>query len=322
MSRTFRSGLARAQRTQRRVVRLAHETRAMPHPVRAVSRWAAFAAIKPFSSTVSTTLDGIQYFVSTSDQSVGRLAFMGTLPDGDLADEIFRLLEQELGRHPLRGRLLVEVGANIGTTTLPAVLHQGASGVLALEPEPSNLWLLRANIAANGLDDGRVQVLPVAASDHAGEAAMEVAKTNSGDSRIRTASDGLDLYGENRREVIPVRVERLDDLLANRGVEHDDIGLVWIDTQGHEGQVLGGAPNLLRSNVPIVTEYWPYGLRRADGLDVMHDLITASGRRVLDLRASVKTGQLVEIGPDELPLLPDTYTNESYTDLALLPVTS
>jgi hypothetical protein len=43
----------------------------------------------------------------------------------------------------------------------------------------------------------------------------------------------------------------------------DDIAIVWIDVQGYEGYVFAGARTLLATGVPVVSEIWPYGIRRA-----------------------------------------------------------
>lgn len=310
--------VAHTRRTGRRILRLAQETYALPNRRRALLRWAAFAAVKPFSSTVSTEVDGIRYFVSTADQSVGRLIFMGSVPDGELFDRFVALLDRTSGRPVLDGRTFVEVGANIGTTTLPAVLRHGAAEVLALEPAPENLRLLRANLAANGIGQNRVRVLPIAASDRAGETDFELCAANSGDSRVRVAGagGGSDLYGEGRRPVVRVPAARLDDVLSAEKVDPGRIGLVWIDTQGHEAHVLDGAPGVLASDAAIVLEYWPYGLRRADGLDRLHALIAGSGRRIIDLRASLTEDRPVDV--DDLAALAERYTGQTYTDLALL----
>src|SRR5262245_2250230 len=42
------------------------------------------------------------------------------------------------------GGLLVDVGANIGTTTIPAVTTCGFEAAVAIEPDPDNARLLRA----------------------------------------------------------------------------------------------------------------------------------------------------------------------------------
>jgi FkbM family methyltransferase len=310
------------RRTSWRATRLAKETFAFPRPERAILRWAAFAAARPFTETLSATVDGIRYFVSTRDQSVGRVVFMGRIPDGDLLDEYLDLIGNELGRPTVKGATCVEVGANIGTTTLPVVLRHGAQLCIALEPAPANLTLLRANLAANGVGPDRVRVLPVAASDRPGTVEFELSLGNSGDHRVRRherpVANERDLYGERQRPVITVPTARVDDILAEQNVELSDVGLVWIDTQGHEGHVLAGAPRLLASTAPIIMEYWPYGLRRAGGLELLHRQLQDSGRRIIDLRETLRCGTLQVLSRTELDALPERYPNQQCTDLALL----
>ena len=64
----------------------------------------------------------------------------------------------------------------------------------------------------------------------------------------------------------------------------DRVRLVWIDVQGHEARVLRGAGQLLQAGVPIVFELWPYGLRRAKGLEAIVDLAAGAYRSAIDLR--------------------------------------
>lgn len=302
--------------------RLAMEAFTFPRPQRAILRWAAFAAARPFTDTVAITVDGIRYFVSTRDQSIGRKVFMGRVPDGHLFDSYLALIDNELGRPTVKGVTCVEVGANIGTTTLPVVLRHGAQLCIALEPAPANLTLLRANLAANGVSQDLVRVLPVAASDSPGAVEFELSSNNSGDHRVRRHErpgvNEPDLYRERQRPVITVAAQRLDDILAEQNVELSDVGLVWIDTQGHEGHVFAGAPRLLASAAPIILEYWPYGLRRAAGLELLHQLIRNSGRRIIDLRETLRCGTLQVLSRTELDALAERYPNQQYTDLALL----
>jgi FkbM family methyltransferase len=302
--------------------RLAMEAFTFPRPQRAILRWAAFAAARPFTDALSTTVDEIRYFVSTRDQSIGRKIFMGRVPDGDLLDDYLALIGDELGRPTVKGVTCVEVGANIGTTTLPVVLRHGAKLCISLEPAPANLTLLKANLAANGVGPDLVRVLPVAASDSPGTVEFELSSNNSGDHRVRRhkkpAANEPELYGERQRQVIAVPAARLDDILAEQNVELSDVGLVWIDTQGHEGHVLAGAPRLLASAAPIIIEYWPYGLRRAAGLELLHQLMRDSGRRIIDLRDARRFGRLQALSRTELDALAERHPNQQYTDLVLL----
>ena len=247
---------------------------------------------------------------------------MGRVPDGDLLDDYLALMGNELGRPAVKGVTWVEVGANIGTTTLPVILRHGAQQCIALEPAGANLTLLRANLAANGVGPDVACVLPVAASDSPGAVEFELSSNNSGDHRVRRqekpATNGPEVYAERQRLVVTVPAARLDDILAEQNVELSDVGLVWIDTQGHEGHVLAGAPRLLASAAPIIMEYWPYGLRRAAGLELLHQLMRDSGRRIIDLRDTLRCGTLQVLSRPELDALAERYPNQQFTDLALL----
>ena len=43
--------------------------------------------------------------------------------------------------------------------------------------------------------------------------------------------------------------------------------LIWMDVQGYEGHVLSGAPLTLSKKMPLVIEFWPYGMERANSFD-------------------------------------------------------
>ena len=76
----------------------------------------------------------------------------------------------------------IDLGANIGTTAIPAAL--AGARCHAVEPEPANVALLRRNIARNGVAD-RVSVHEAAAWHEAAELAFEIAPANLGDHRVR-----------------------------------------------------------------------------------------------------------------------------------------
>jgi FkbM family methyltransferase len=59
---------------------------------------------------------------------------------------------------------IVDVGAHIGTTTIPALSRQGFVRAVAIEPDPAHLPLLRANVALNQLEE-RVTVVAATLSD-------------------------------------------------------------------------------------------------------------------------------------------------------------
>ncbi len=157
---------------------------------------------------------------------------------------------------------VVNLGAHIGLTCI-ALLRQGYfRRAVAYEPSPESFRLLLANIRQNNLQD-RISAFPLAISSAPGETELELSGSNSGDNRIRRLqSPGF--FGEERRSVIKVPVETLDRMLEREpSLNRDKIRLLWLDAQGHEGCVLEGARRLLGRGIPVVTEFWPYGIGRS-----------------------------------------------------------
>jgi FkbM family methyltransferase len=306
--------IARAGRLRRRVANALRATAELPDKRRALPRWALFELLRAATPLAAVERDGIRYLVRTSDRGVGRITYQTGAYEPELMEAALRHIG---GAEALAGKVFVDVGANVGTTSIPAVRRFGAIRAVAFEPAQENFRLLSANVALNDLAE-RIAVRQVGVSDSAGTAALELAPHNSGDNRVRTAatSKAFDAYHENRRPTVEIELVRLDDALDALGVATSDVGLVWVDTQGHEGQVLAGAPGLLASRVPVVCEYWPYGLRRAGGLELFNAVVARSFARVIDARTGAETPA------DRVAELADRYTGERYSDLVLIPARS
>jgi len=152
----------------------------------------------------------------------------------------------------------IDLGANIGTTVIPAALA-GAS-CHAVEADPANLVLLRRNLARNGVA-GRVMVHDAAVWDENTTLTFEQAPSNLGDHRVRTAEpDGENAYGESSRSTIEVSAFRLDALIDPVRLQGPVI--VKLDIQGAEAHAFAGGDSLFERADLALLEYWPYGLRR------------------------------------------------------------
>ena len=158
--------------------------------------------------------------------------------------------------------IFVDVGANIGVMTVYAHLSGCFDGAVAIEPEPFNLALLRRNLAANGLAD-RVTVVGAAASDRHQRARLAMSRRNRG-------AHSLDAGHVTGRAGGSIEVETapLDDLLASAGVAASTIGLVKIDVEGHELDVLAGMPGVLAARAPLMIEVTtgPHPAARSEAL--------------------------------------------------------
>jgi hypothetical protein len=111
---------------------------------------------------------------------------------------------------------------------------------------------------------------------------------------------------------VPAR--RLDTLAEGGDIAVAETTVVWVDAQGHEGQILAGAQTLL-GRVPMVLEFWPYGLRRAGGYDLFLESV-ARWPVVFDIRYRPAT----RVAQGDLAALGARLERErSFTDLLLIP---
>jgi FkbM family methyltransferase len=146
--------------------------------------------------------------------------------------------------------VLVDVGANIGTHTVYAMRTGRFARAVAFEPEPRNARLLAMNLEANGLAASTL-VVPKAAGAQAGTAVLHLHPRNKG-AHALDAPPSLD-----GRDAIEVSVVRVDDALDELDIRPEQVGLVWIDAEGYEPQVLAGLGRLLEHAVPIAFEFTP-----------------------------------------------------------------
>lgn len=226
-----------------------------------------------------------QFLVSTSDRAVGRKLFVNR-SRGEMG--VLRIalgILEVAGVDPRAGdAAFIDVGANIGTTLVPALRRHGFANAIAFEPEPQNFRLLALNLVLNDLE-ARVRTFEMAISDHEGFAELTIDPSNSGNHRL----DG----GSGER--VMVRLATLDGLVAAGAFDLASAGMLWIDAQGHDPNVLAGAGRVLDAGVPVVLELWPAALAQSGGLPLLHELLPANFTHVADLsrrRELVPVGEL------------------------------
>lgn len=250
-----------------------------------------------------------QFLVSGSDKAIGRSTFV----DGQAFDSEKLMLVSSLLPEGHSRSILVDVGANIGTISIPAITRGVFKSAIAYEPEPNNFRLLMANLYLNDIAES-VEPHMLAVGDGAAASLMfELSKTNLGDHRVHFSGQELDAYRESTREVIEVPVVSLDNQESK--FSKDD-SVLWIDVQGFEGFVLAGATQALSSRVPLCVEFWPYGMRRSGGYELMRDSIVSAGYETFyDLRHPTTAHR---VGVDSFDQLFRDLDNGSDTDLLVL----
>jgi len=239
-----------------------------------------------------------RYLVNCHDKAISKMVFA----TGEFEFEKFeRALQVLRFQTPMTELdLLVDVGANIGTVCIPAVVRGLARAAVGIEPHPVNCKLLRANIALNSVD-ARVAVHESAVGECDNETLMlELSTDNWGDHRIAvTREDGK--FGEAARKTIAVQSMRLDGLVAPSMAKN---ALIWMDAQGYEGFILKGAAALLDVRVPLVSEFWPYGMRRAGSYSLFREQLSGY-RGFIDLNDEAAVHQSLSGKGDTLHPMSD-----------------
>jgi FkbM family methyltransferase len=138
---------------------------------------------------------------------------------------------------------VVDVGANLGMFSVWASRYLEPTGrIIALEPHPGAYRVLRINLS-------RVRCAAESRNVACGAIEQTLPLYFSSD-RLTVAT--LEPPARQALNRIDVTVRPLDDVLADMGVER--IGLLKIDVEGWEQQVLEGAEDCLRRTDRVVLE--------------------------------------------------------------------
>lgn len=248
-----------------------------PAPPDSEARRRFFDQAQALTRYLSVEVGELTFLVDTSDR-IGRGLFVRRFrQDLRHLDRAVRLV----GEHRLlrEGSIFVDVGANIGTTTVHAVRCHGFAGAVSLEPAPTNFRLLLLNLVANEVE-GRVRPLRAAAADREGTVQLVLSRRTSGEHSIVARSDG------KASRTIAAQAVTLDALAAGGLLDPAAVGLLWMDAQGAEHLVLAGAATLLARGVPVATAVRP---KLANWLETRDGLIRllAGYTHFYDLRRRV-----------------------------------
>jgi FkbM family methyltransferase len=242
---------------------------------------AAFFDLRARQPTVEVDMAGLRVLVSTSDGTIARSVYSSGDWDPLMVGVVYDALEAY--GQPYRGRTFLEIGSNFGVYSLPAVSEHGFGSAIGYEPDPTSFELLQRNIERNGLGD-KVNAINAALSSSPGTLTLQLGSNNAGDNRIVDDRTG-------NGDCVEVPALTFDGEVAGGHIPLDDLGLAWIDVQGHELEVLQGARSLLAAGVPLVIEYASAMGDRAH-LDELADLLADSYEVMVDLGWCALTNRL------------------------------
>jgi FkbM family methyltransferase len=154
------------------------------------------------------------------------------------------------------GAVFVDVGASVGSLTIPVARSIAPSGqVVAIEASNRIIGYLSRNVAANGL--GNVHCVHAAATDLEGAVDFYEAPVD----HFGMGSMGAQFHAQPST----IWGRPLDEILAEAAVPRVD--LLKIDVEGFEAKVLRGAEHLLRGPDPplVVFEFIDWAEARLPG---------------------------------------------------------
>lgn len=156
------------------------------------------------------------------------------------------------------GAVMIDIGANLGRTSIPRVVIGDVTAVYAAEPDPLNYACLVQTIVANKLQ-GLILPDQVVIGSREATARLERSPYVGGHRVLREHEQA-----RPSREVIEVPCTTLDRWTRVLDINDAEICFIKVDTQGWELQVMLGAQRLRRQpHIAWQIEMDPDLLRRA-----------------------------------------------------------
>lgn len=183
-----------------------------------------------------------------------QLQFIGTENNGAIGD-VFA--EKELETLDVEGKIVIDIGANIGDSPVYFVLR-GAERVIAIEPFPYTYELLKSNISINGVSE-KVTTLNVAIGGKTGMMNVSPILTNTVGTLATNAHDG-----------VPIKILTVDDFLEDLNLNLNNI-VLKIDCEGCEYEVL---PTISKSNLNKINEIF---IEYHNGIKSLREILTQNG---------------------------------------------
>jgi FkbM family methyltransferase len=158
------------------------------------------------------------------------------------------------------GMRVLDLGANIGYYTLLASIKVGKNGkIIAFEPSPQNLKLIKASLKKNSISN--VVVVEAAVSDFVGRSSFHLSPYYNSEHSLfdyHYSSGNL-----NNTDVITIDVTTVDKILGE--LSDFRVDLIKMDIEGSESNALKGMKKMLEENehLVLITEFWPKGFENA-----------------------------------------------------------
>jgi FkbM family methyltransferase len=209
--------------------------------IRERSRLAVGSMFSQATATISTAHSGgiaADFFVQNKSDYIQRYLRAG---------EFFESSELELLRKNFKGGVFVDVGGNIGNHAIYFGKMDNCTKIIAFEPNPEALRILKINILLNRLDH-KIELHEFALGNATAVETIAFSAGNIGGTSIKQQGEQI----HAGQECAQVQVKKGDDVLKKSNVD-----LIKIDVEGYEIQVLRGLEKtIMRCRPTLFVEVW------------------------------------------------------------------
>ncbi len=231
--------------------------------------------VRPQPRYTVCDIQGISFVVNTKSAiMIKELSKNQTYQEEDIY-KFFSLCDKYYERKKHTGGILLDIGANIGTTSIYIKKRVKPELIVhAFEPVNENCKMLKASLLLNDIPEDEYKLVQAALSNENGSAEIMVSENNIGNNVV--------VKGNNYEKGASTEgacMIRLDDYLQMNDIRGDEVKYIWMDVQAHEGFVLDGAPKLLANRIPLYMEIWPEGLKKNNSLDLLVAILVKNYQR-------------------------------------------
>lgn len=186
----------------------------------------------------------VSYLLDTKDKVISKAIYRHGLYDFDILQKALKICKGK--------DYLIDVGANLGSISIPAIKNNYFKMSYAFEIEKLNLKHLKINTILNDLEDKIVIENLAIFSKSNKNLSIKINKYNYGDSKITLTQEA-----DNGK----IKSITLDQYFKNNKKIYNS-SLIFMDIQGSEIHALKGASLFLKKTTPIVLEIDPNALEK------------------------------------------------------------
>ena len=191
-------------------------------------------------TTRHTTINGVKFLLDISNV-VEHLVYFRIAPEN------FSLVEDKLEK----AKIVFDVGANIGSTTLLFASKNQEAQIFSFEPHPDTYQKAKTNIELNNFNNIHLFNKGVGLENES-KKLYQVIENNPGMNRM--------LPGDQAYPFTWVNIIKLDDFCREHNIV--SIDFLKIDVEGFEYFVLAGGKDIISKSHPIIyLELYDHGLK-------------------------------------------------------------